>query len=161
AYDLKAYEVVAPGWVSQARYDVAAKAAGPVGETELKQMLQRLLAERFGLVQHREERRIPVYALVAKKKSARLHEAQNEGTPVMRGRGAEMVFERYTMDDLANLMRKLTRGERPIVDDTGIAGRYDFAIEILSSTPDNPSDAKRAAESAVTDPGFPAVMAAQ
>src|SRR5215831_18507038 len=53
AYGVRPYQVSVPAWAEQERYDVVAKAAGPAGENELRQMLQRLLADRFQLALHR------------------------------------------------------------------------------------------------------------
>lgn len=64
AYGIREYQLVnAPAWTRR-RYDVAATFAPPEASVdEVRLMLQRLLADRFGLRVHREERRLTVYAL--------------------------------------------------------------------------------------------------
>jgi hypothetical protein len=49
AYKLGGYEVSGPDWLLTARFDIAAKAANPVAEDQLRLMLQSLLKERFML----------------------------------------------------------------------------------------------------------------
>src|SRR4051795_12022067 len=56
-----------PKWVEEDRYYIEAKAAGPAGGHELMLMLRTLLAERFKLALHREQRAIPGYRLVVAK----------------------------------------------------------------------------------------------
>src|SRR6266446_6344177 len=50
-----------PKWVDQDRYYIEAKAAVPAGDHELMLMLQTLLADRFKLALHREQRAILGY----------------------------------------------------------------------------------------------------
>jgi uncharacterized protein (TIGR03435 family) len=64
AYGIREYELVnAPNWTRR-RYDIAATFAVPdPSAEEVRQMLQRLLKDRFGLRVHRDQRRLTVYAL--------------------------------------------------------------------------------------------------
>jgi uncharacterized protein (TIGR03435 family) len=55
----------APGWVSEDRYDILAKAPeGLMTAAAMRPLMRTLLAERFKLVIRRENREMPVYALV-------------------------------------------------------------------------------------------------
>jgi uncharacterized protein (TIGR03435 family) len=64
AYGIREYQLVnAPSWTTR-RYDIAATFAPPdASEDVVRLMLQRLLADRFGLGVHREERRLTLYEL--------------------------------------------------------------------------------------------------
>jgi uncharacterized protein (TIGR03435 family) len=64
AYGIREYQLVnAPNWTRR-RYDIAATFGPPdASPDEVRQMLQRLLAERFGLRVHRDQRRVTLYAL--------------------------------------------------------------------------------------------------
>ena len=65
AFDLLDFQLVgAPGWVADERYDITARATGPLSPVEKRERLQRLLADRFGLRVRSEMREQPVYALV-------------------------------------------------------------------------------------------------
>jgi uncharacterized protein (TIGR03435 family) len=67
-----------PGWINSEMYDIEAKAEGPATQAQLKQMLQVLLAERFKLKLHRENRDMPVYALVTAKNGPKLKAASKD-----------------------------------------------------------------------------------
>jgi bla regulator protein blaR1 len=67
-----------PDWLDSARYDINAQFSGDIPITEpgtvgpLQLMMQRVLAERFNLVVHRETRELPIYALVLARSDSRL-----------------------------------------------------------------------------------------
>ena len=59
AYDVRRDQINHPTWLDTERYDVMAKTAGPSTESQLRQMLQTLLAERFRLQFHHETKSLP------------------------------------------------------------------------------------------------------
>lgn len=63
-FGLEGQIVGGPGWMQSDRFDVTGVAAGIPTREESQQMVQRLLADRFKLVVHVEQREMPVYALV-------------------------------------------------------------------------------------------------
>jgi len=63
-----AVESQLPKWVEGKRYDIRARAAGNPGKNQFRLMMQTLLAERFKIAVHYEERQVPVFALVEDKK---------------------------------------------------------------------------------------------
>src|ERR1051326_6461347 len=72
AWRLKDYQVQAPGWLADARFDIAAKLPDGASIDQTPEMLQALLAERFKLEVHHETREHPVYALVVAKNGPKL-----------------------------------------------------------------------------------------
>ena len=65
AYQLHPYQLVdIPDWVQSTRIDIVAKADRAATVQQLRQMLQPLLAERFNLQVHPEQREMSVLALV-------------------------------------------------------------------------------------------------
>jgi uncharacterized protein (TIGR03435 family) len=73
AYHLQGFQLVnAPDWIGTARFDVMAKAEKEITYDEARPMLQALLAERFGLVVHKETRDLPIYALVVARADGKL-----------------------------------------------------------------------------------------
>ena len=56
-----------PAWVSDARYDIEARAPGVATKDQMRLMMQSLLAERFKLAVHRETRQAPVFAMTLEK----------------------------------------------------------------------------------------------
>jgi uncharacterized protein (TIGR03435 family) len=124
-----------PGWLSSDRFDVIAKADHDAAESEMKQMVRTLLAERFGLKLHQESKEMPAYVISVGKNAPKLF-------PPKDGAPHEMRFSmmpptvhidaiRYTLAQLADVFAR--RMDRVIVNRTGMEGEYDFQLEL---TPD-------------------------
>ena len=157
AYRVKAYQVVGPDWLASERFDVNAKL--PAGSTaaDIPQMLQSLLADRFGLAFHRESREMPVYALGIGKPPLKITEAKLDpgdsasvptpgtvnisasgsiaGVVVDLGNGASYTFAGGKFDGRkinGRMLADTLQGyaDRPILDATGLTGTYDFAFEV-------------------------------
>lgn len=132
AYDVKPYQVSGPDWINQERYDIAAKAAGPAPDADLRLMLRTLLADRFGLTFHRETRDLPVYALVVAKGGIKFHESATTGEMVMTPARGKLAIEAQRAS-IAQAVDLLTRPlQRPVIDMTGLTGRYDFKFDLSS-----------------------------
>ena len=56
AWGLREYQVTGPDALRSQRYDIVAKAGRPATPGEMRPMLRALLAERFGMTEHREKR---------------------------------------------------------------------------------------------------------
>ena len=122
AYDLKFYQVIGPDWVTQDRYDIAAKTEQISTKEQLQTMLQSLLAERFQWRFHKETRNIPVYELVVRKNPVKLQEAKadlEKGFGVVDG---SFVFSHVTLSEFAAYLSDLAAIDRPVQDKTGLAG---------------------------------------
>lgn len=76
AYRVKPYQVSAPSWTKSAYFDVEAGMPSGAGTANYPEMLQTLLAERFGLRMHREKKELPAFALEVLKGGPRLKEAE-------------------------------------------------------------------------------------
>jgi len=132
-----------PAWTKTERYDLVAKVAEQdvaafqkLTQEEKREMLQRVLASRFGLKVHMEEKTIPVYELEIVKDGPKLNEAESKetlpngqsvgyvGAGLIRGRSS-------TIQSLANL---LSDGllDRQVIDKTGLTGQYNFEIHYAS-----------------------------
>ena len=132
-----------PGWINSQKFDILAKAPQPTeGNTDImrmtsdqrkvlqdrvRQRLQALLAERFQLAIRRDTKEMPVYALVVAKNGPKLKESTGDGPQMMRGGRGELMAERAPIQLLVmNLAGPLGR---PVLDRTGLTGRYDFKLE--------------------------------
>jgi uncharacterized protein (TIGR03435 family) len=136
AYDVKEYQLKAPAWMDEERYDITAKAADAVPEKDLRLMLQRLLAERFKLEFHRETKDLPVYALVIAKGGPKFHESRSEGEFSVKPVGRTVAsVERASVSQLVELLTQVLR--MPILDETGLTGKYDITVDMTSYLPDN------------------------
>jgi uncharacterized protein (TIGR03435 family) len=133
AYGLHSRQVTGgPSWAESEKYDLSAKPdlPGLPNVTQLKTMVQKLLAERFQLTFHREKKELSVYAITVAKNGPKLDKSQaNAGSlPGFGGRGPGGVAVRNsTMEELAGFLQSRVV-ERPVVDQTGLAGRYDFTL---------------------------------
>jgi uncharacterized protein (TIGR03435 family) len=149
AYGVEPFQIAGgPDWVSTQRYDVVMKFNNPDGEDRSKVVmdqrrlsLQALLAERFKLVLHHENREAPVYALTITNDS-KLHEAKAgeaytngiklpSGKPMGPGiwtyKEGGLAGQGVSMEELAEyLSRQLGR---LVVDETGLKGHYDFRLQ--------------------------------
>lgn len=129
-----------PEWVDSDHYDILAKAPGEARPNldEQMAMLRALLADRFQLKFHREKKELAIYALtVAKggpklKPSSTSSETPPQGPPplifVLSAQGISLPARSATMGELASVMQRAAL-DRPVVDETGLTGRYDFDLE--------------------------------
>jgi uncharacterized protein (TIGR03435 family) len=146
-YDVHAHQIIgAPAWTTTEKYDVTAKAEGDGTPTQeqLKVMLRKLLADRFQLALHKEQRELPVYTLNVAKGGIKIskNDPKNETTGVIpRGPGS-VLLNNVTMDDFCRMLQTLAL-DRPVVNQTGVSGKYDFSLvwtpEQLLNAPPNPN----------------------
>ena len=117
-----------PKWLDVDTYDVFAKAEEPTTEAQLKLMLQNMLADRFRLSFHHETREVPAYALIVAKNGARLEQAtgaeDRQGITMIVGK--PLVARNVSISDLSRILTE--RLDRPVVDQTGLSGRYNFTL---------------------------------
>jgi len=131
AYSINPTEVVnGPDWLDT-KYDIVAQPNGE-GQPSLQQwqiMMQKLLADRFKLSFHRAQKEASIYALTVIKNGPKLTASAGDpkGPPnlAMPARG-RFRLRNATMTDFAGELRGVL--DRPVVDKTGISGRYDMAL---------------------------------
>ena len=161
-----------PDWIASQRFNVEARAAGPVAPDPafdgfpgaMFGMLQSLLADRFQLVVRRETRDTPVYVLVKARTDGRLGPRMREsangcskrtapGAPAPPGVtvACDMEFTRGRISAQGMSMQVLTATlqryvERLLFDETGLSGDFDANLEWSAEaiTADNPSPASGA-----------------
>ena len=116
------------------RYDIAATAESSASDTQVRQMLQQLLAERFRLQAHREIKELPVYWLTVAEGGPKLRDPKEEET-FNNSHAGKSPFQPgyasiFSNKDLPGFAERLSRGiGRPVVDKTGIQGRFWFQLE--------------------------------
>jgi uncharacterized protein (TIGR03435 family) len=133
AYDVKRYQVVGEDWITSPkadRYDIIAKAAAPASDRDLRHMLAPLLADRFHLQLHRETRVLPVYALVVAKGGHKLKDGDGGQQWVSPDPGGGFRYQNFPMDALALTLSLLRTTGRPVIDRTGLTGRYNFSANL-------------------------------
>ena len=112
------------------RFDINAKVDGTVKSEELRLMLQSLLAERFQLKAHREQKEMSGYALLAAKGGFKLKPAVGEGSSINSNRGgkqAKAACKHVSMSGLAEFLSGQV--DLQVIDQSGIPDAYDFTLE--------------------------------
>ena len=129
-----------PAWMESDRYDILAKAPGEIRPNldEQNAMLRKLLTDRFALTFHLEKKDMSFYALTVAKngptnlKQSSTTDAPPEGLPplifVLSPQGVSLPARNATMAELAAVMQRAAL-PRPVLDKTGLTGRYDFTLE--------------------------------
>jgi len=126
-----------PSWVDSDRYEILAETPGNIRPNldEQMSMLRKLLADRFKLTFHREQKEFSIYALTVAKNGSRLKEstAPPDKLPEL----VSVVFpdrvllpaRNATMAEFASHLMNRGVLDRPVVDQTGLLGKYDFDLE--------------------------------
>ncbi len=162
AYDVQTYQVTAPAWLATERYDIAAKIPAGATKEQVRIMWQNLLKERFGMALHHESKEFQADELTVAKSGLKMNETDlpadagpfapvdgppkfdKNGMPAMKGSGAIVMISTTPGGATARMNAKgLSSSEiasrfaqnlrRPVIDKTGLTGRYDFVLEY---TPD-------------------------
>lgn len=152
AYSVQPYQVIGPPWLASEHYDIVAKV--PEGTTRDEQwvMLRNLLATRFALKVHRENREMDTYDLVIAKGGKKFKESTKDdplpaadakitvgpdGYPVLPPgigevtwpKGNSWIYVLHEQISIAALIARFSRDfQRPINDRTGLSGKFDIAL---------------------------------
>jgi len=128
----------APKWVDDDPYDLAAKADKKYNLDDLHIMYQNLLADRFHLKFHIETKEANAYVLTIDKGGSKMKvntSPQDYNIPISFSGVGAMKGVRVPMAYFCYNLGQLFQGdERPVVDQTGLTGFYDFNLSWL---PDN------------------------
>ena len=132
----------APDWAGKDLFDIEGvpDVPGTPNHKQMQSLLQNLLAVRFGLKFHIEQRVLAVYALTVAPGGPKLtqttagpNDASGMGFGGFGSQGVTAVGRNLTMADFAMWFQSGVT-DRPVVDQTGIKGRYDIR---LKWTPDD------------------------
>jgi uncharacterized protein (TIGR03435 family) len=154
AYDVEANQISGPDWIGSERFDISAKLPDGATMAQIPEMLQSLLAERFGLKIHRETKDMPAYALVLGKSPLKLKELPPDAEPqdangsvnvavsgsvqgvsMDLGNGSsytfandQFQFKKVSMDVLASQLSRYL--DRPVVNMMDLKGNYDLTLNV-------------------------------
>ena len=141
AYNMHVHQITGgPAWLDSAKYDMVGRpdTPGQPSRDQMKLMIQKLLADRFQLKFHIEKRELPVYAMVVLKTGTKITVSAADpnafpGIGFGQGPGVLSLVGRNTnLDGVANALQSNIL-DKPVVNQTGLTGRYDF---LLRFTPD-------------------------
>jgi uncharacterized protein (TIGR03435 family) len=159
AWTVTDYEVVWPDWVDAQRfavgYDVTVTFPAKTGPEQLQLMFRNLLATRFGLVTHWEDRELKAFEVRPAGTGAILKKATNPAPPTdfpkytARTREGEWRFSSQrggapsglTVRGFLEALNQVQILDRPLVDKTGIEGDYDIDLTAPADVPGNKPNA--------------------
>ena len=138
-YSVDAQQIVgAPAWVSEEKFNVVGVPGG-VGEPNAAQwtgMVQKMLVERFGLRFHRAKKEMLAYVIRVGKGGAKEF-VKSESTNPLPGLefssvagGLVLPARNATLGQFAAMMQTVVL-DRPVVDQTGMVGRFDFVLKFM------------------------------
>lgn len=167
SWDVQPYQVTGlNGWMGSSKFDLTAKVSAEdvdaykkLNVEQRREMLQKLLMERFQLKVHMETKTAPLYNLVVDKGGSKLKETTSISAPSMEE--AKAHPEKYTKgrmmmgpgryDGTGVVVRSLV-GQlehalgKPVHDETGLTGVYDITLryrpEDTATGGDNGKDAE-------------------
>ncbi len=134
AYDLQGFQFAGgPKWLDAEMYNIEATTGHPerISEAEFPELLKSLLADRFHLKVHWEPREATVYTLLIDKAGSKIKPSSPGEKPIVdTGRTATTMHITGVAQPISDLTQNLgNRLQRIVIDKTGLAGNYDFAIE--------------------------------
>jgi uncharacterized protein (TIGR03435 family) len=184
AYDVKSYQVTAPGWAADGqRFNIAAKVPEGASKEDLRAMLRNLLAGRFQMQAYLEKKEMQAFGLIVAKGGAKMKLSEEtpsapngsappagppkfdkDGFPIVSGNGmiletqngrSRLAAKQASIAQICNFLG--IQYARPVIDQTGLTGKYDYHLEFA---PENaPPNAEGAAASG--DPAPTLLMAIQ
>jgi uncharacterized protein (TIGR03435 family) len=129
AYHLSPLLVSGPAWLDSVCVDIDAKGKGGAPDSEVRLMLQSLLADRFGLQTHKETKEMSVYFLEVATGGlkAKVFDPSAPVEPIRPVPGSPaMMSVNGTLPLFAmNLSRAVGR---PVIDHTGIPGTFHLLV---------------------------------
>jgi uncharacterized protein (TIGR03435 family) len=157
AYGQKIYRmedqvVGLPEWAKTQRYNVRAKMneadasgmqklSGDERQKQLGLRMQALLAERFGLKLHRGTKQGPDYELVVAKGGPKIKPVGDDDPGIIKGKDGQLVkggmisfmngtftAQQTTLGALASMLSQSQDVGRPVLDKTGLTGKYNFTL---------------------------------
>jgi len=147
AYGPSPLQITGPAWLSEERFDINAKAADhSADDDQLRLMVRAMIADRFGLRVHHEQKEQQVVALIIAKNGPKFHttgtkdasrftESATDGASGFSEDKTGALAEHVTMGEVANKVSELLN--RIVIDKTGLTGHYDFRLDLTPyMTPD-------------------------
>jgi uncharacterized protein (TIGR03435 family) len=128
AFNIQEPQIIGLNWLNDVTFDIFAKSAAPAAETDLRNMLQAVLVDRFKLTFHRETREIPALTLVVSSKGHKLKPAEKSGDPSFRTGKMSLTGTGATLGELILFLSRELR--EPVIDQTGLKGLFNYTLDI-------------------------------
>lgn len=171
AWNVESFQISSAAPIDRDKFDLSVRIPEGATKEQFRTMLQNLLAERFGLKAHLESREFLAYAMVIAKSGLKLKEdAAGEtaapqgandsglcgkaGWPEMQPNhpnislnasfhdGSQLACVVAQSEPLPMLAHLLPNQDKlPVVDKTGVTGKYSFRLEFAMEMPGTAADA--------------------
>lgn len=140
AYQVSDFQISGgPEWISSELYDLEVKTKATAGGEQLRQTVQKILADYFKLAIHRELKEQPIYELMVSANGSKLTQAADEVKPrmVIQPVG-QLIGKAAKISYLVQFLQAETG--RTVIDKTGLDGFYDFRLDVssLAGSPKSP-----------------------
>ena len=144
AYSVDAAKVLGgPAWLETDRFDVIALTPPSTSQETARLMLQTLLADRFKLTVHKDDKSLPTFALKAGNGKPKMKESDGSGSPGCQPvppaappQPGEVPYavascHNMTMEVFAQNLRGMAGAyvTSPVTDLTGLKGAWDFELK--------------------------------
>jgi uncharacterized protein (TIGR03435 family) len=141
AYEVQKKQIAgAPDWADRDRYDISAvpDTPGAPNVAQMRTMLKKLLADRYGFKFHEEKREMPAFVLTVAKGGPKMKETEIKSNGPGFGLrpqpgGVDIPVINSDMRDFSMFLQSFLL-DRPVVNETALTGRYDFTLKF---TPDD------------------------
>ena len=166
AYDLNPKTIEGgPSWVDSTHFNIEAVTPGDIAPNRAEQMtmLRSLLTERFKLTFHRKPKEFSIYVLEVAKNGPKLKQSTAPADDpssvigVVYPQRIKLPARNATMGDFTAMLQRAVL-DRPVVDKTGLTGRYDFDLEWAPDESQFGGDIPAAAADAPSAPLFVAIQ---
>jgi uncharacterized protein (TIGR03435 family) len=125
AFEIKTWQISGPDTLDGDYYALEAVMPATTTRSEAHLMLRSLLKARFQLRFHMEQKVLQAYSLTVDKSGLKVKLLEGEPKPVQFGNENGRFYGRSV--SASGLAAALTsRSDRPVLDDTGLEGRFDF-----------------------------------
>ena len=139
-YQVHPHQVIGlPAWATTEHFDITGKPdqEGQPNQDQWRIMLRKLLADRFQFKFKTEKRELPLYSLTLAKGGSKIskNDPKNPTNGIIFRAPGSVLFNNVNMEDFCRMLQS-SAVDRPVLDQTGIMGKYDFS---LVWSPDQPN----------------------
>jgi len=148
AYNMKDYQVEGPDWMGSERFDITARLPPnlppnlPQNRDQLLaafgSMMQKMLADRFKLAVHRDQKSFSVYGLTVTKSGIKFKETAGGGSR-SDSSGSRYEGSNITMVQLADFLSR--QMDLPVIDMTGLKATYNVTLDWVAESKDKANEA--------------------
>jgi uncharacterized protein (TIGR03435 family) len=144
AYGIRDYQLEGPDWIRSEKFDIAAQFPDALPQdpvqynAALGAMMQKMLADRFKLTIHRQQKPFTVYGLAVAKNGIKFKEVPDTGSHSSKSNKLQFTGTCISMEGFAGFLAR--RVELPVIDMTGLKGFYDLKLAITPLPPVQPGE---------------------